>query len=136
MLLAGLVGVQAWYSRFQNPAQEPLAAATRSIGAADSVDQTRFSQWIRRANAGQGPATLMLDRRAKPRAEPGPSLPAGAIDKTAEKWLDSAYGLQLSVQNTHYGDKIAGHATIDWGSNLKPESTAGEASAAGSQKPD
>ncbi|MDK9705255.1 MAG: calcium-binding protein, partial [Sulfuritalea sp.] len=135
MLMAGLVGMQAWYSRFQSKAEKSRSDAAE-VSIASAVEEGRFGQWIRAASGTKGGETVMLDRRATPRPEPGRKLPAGAIEQTAEKWLDSAYGLHSSVQNTQYGDKIAGHAVIDWGDGIEPRSAAAEAKAAGSQKSD
>lgn len=134
MLLTGLVGAQSWYSRVldragtRRPAVKPVkAAATKG----------HLGQWITASGKGQEQEVVLLDRRARPRPKSERKLASGAIDKTAQKWMDSAFGMHSSVQNTHYGDKIASHAVIDWGSEVEPLPIAAEdaTDTVGSQKP-
>ncbi|MCM2309622.1 MAG: hypothetical protein NDI91_19365, partial [Sulfuritalea sp.] len=132
MLLAGLLGAQSWYSRVMDRRVQPGRAASGTEGRSGDA---RRGQWLRTASAGK--PEVLLDRRARPRPESDRKLPSGAIEKTAQKWMDSGYGLNSSVQNTHYGDKIASRAVIDWGSEVEPQPIAAEeiANTAGSQKP-
>ncbi|MDP3511174.1 MAG: hypothetical protein Q8S20_00365, partial [Sulfuritalea sp.] len=134
MLLAGLLGAQSWYSRVLDKRAQP---GTPTSGTAGISGDARRGQWLHTAGADQGKPEVLLDRRARPRPESDRKLPSGAIEKTAQKWMDSGYGLHSSVQNTHYGDKIASRAVIDWGSEVEPQPVTGEAiaSTAGSQKP-
>ena len=131
LLLTGLVGAQAWYSR--------VLERTGKLRSANAVSEEttkgRAGQWIPRSGLAEN--SVLLERRARPRPESGSKLPTGAIEKTAQKWMDSAYGMHSSVQNTHYGDKIAGHAVIDWGSDIesRPIIDGDDTDTAGSQKP-
>ena len=136
MLLAGLVGVQAWYSRIPQQAAKTRAPLASSSDRDAAAAPGRFGRWIPAANAEQGTETLMLDRRTRQRPSPGRKLPSGAIEETAQKWLNSASGVHSDIQSTRYGDKIPGHAVIDWGGDLAPRSVAGAGPAAKTQKPD
>ncbi len=137
MLLAGLLGAQSWYSRVLDKRAQPGTLTSGIEGTKGISGDARRGQWLRTAGADQGKPEVLLDRRARPRPESDRKLPSGAIEKTAQKWMDSGYGLHSSVQNTHYGDKIASRAVIDWGSEVEPQPVTGEeiASTAGSQKP-
>ncbi|MDZ4253866.1 MAG: hypothetical protein U1A72_14955, partial [Sulfuritalea sp.] len=123
MLLAGLLGAQSWYSRVLEKRAQP---GTAESGTEMTSGDARRGQWLRTAHADQGRHEVLLDRRARPRPESDRKLPSGAIEKTAQKWMDSGYGLHSSVQNTDYGDKIASRAVIDWGGEVELPPIMGE----------
>jgi hypothetical protein len=127
LLLTGLVGAQSWYSRVLDRNGKRHPAATKG----------QLGQWITAPGDGQEPEVAPLDHRAGLRQKSDRKLGSGAIETTAQKWMDSAFGMHSSVQSSHYGDKIAGRAVIDWGSEVEPQPVAAKepVDTIGSQKP-
>jgi len=82
--------------------------------AAQQAGDRRNGRWI---PAEPGAREAMLDRRAKPRPEASTRLQPGAIDDTAQKWLDSALGLHSNVQTSNYRTAGKPRMSIDWGSS-------------------
>jgi hypothetical protein len=109
--MAGLLGAQGLH-----------LGRKRTFRAPDVVQASgehSSGRWVAPGAGGSGATEVLLDRRATPRPATVRRLAPGAVEQTAQKWLDGAFGLQPKVETVNYqsGEKIP--ARIEWGSSLE-----------------
>jgi hypothetical protein len=108
---AGLLGVQAvQIGRHAFSAPKVVKA----------MGEQRNGKWVRGESGAAGAQEVMLDRRARSRPASAQRLAPGAIDATAQKWLDSGLGIHPTVETSDYKPSARSKISIDWGKRVKP----------------
>ncbi|MFT7227617.1 MAG: hypothetical protein ACI8PW_000192, partial [Methylophilaceae bacterium] len=115
ILLAGMMGAQA-IAQISGRAKSNRNTCTE--GKVSSVAEG--GNWVGGAN-GSSEVGVLLDRRQSSRegANVSRRISEGALEKVAENWLDSAFGVNVSAENSIYSAKTAVIGTIDWGKALE-----------------
>ena len=107
---AGLLGAQA------------LQLGRRTFSTTDAVksagDQSN-AKWMPARPTTTGAPQVLLDRRARVRPATTRRLEAGAIEQTAQNWLDGALGMHSKVETSNFETPRKSRFSIDWGNNAK-----------------
>ena len=116
LVLGGLVGVQAWYARPQvaAAAQAKLRDQLLRQETGEGKAQGTGGKWLALPSTG-AKTEVMLDRRARARTGAQPArLRAGALEKTAQRWIDTSFGAGAAVQDASLQPSPKAAGKIEW----------------------
>jgi hypothetical protein len=107
MLLAGMVGAQAMIGASSAAPASGIGSKLASYAAKSG------GQWV----SSNSNANTVLDRRSRLRdSRVSPQkISEGVLEKVAGKWLDGAFGINVSVEEGVYLSPTAVSTGIDWG---------------------